>query len=175
MEKQKTDESLNAEAKAATGPETTVFRQKNLEKATAPEQLDGYLKVTGFGPWFVILAAACVLAAVFTWAFFGKIHTSINGAGYCQSREIVCYFAQNEIKDIPKGATVDVGSSQGTVTEIESDLYRAYDIPNEVLFLLPDSEWYSTARISCDMEDGLYSVAYHEEARSFASFMTQRD
>ena len=62
-----------------TDTETTVFREKNLKKASDPEQLDGYLKVTGMGPWFVILAAALVLAAIFVWVFFGKVHTIVNG------------------------------------------------------------------------------------------------
>ena len=48
-----------------------LFRSENLKKASEPEQLDGYLKVTGFGPWFVLLAAALVLGAIFIWAFFG--------------------------------------------------------------------------------------------------------
>jgi hypothetical protein len=89
-----------------TDTETTVFREKNLKKASDPEQLDGYLKVTGMGPWFVILAAALVLAAIFVWVFFGKVHTIVNGAGYCKDGMIRCYFAHG---------------TQGTVLCVDKD------------------------------------------------------
>ena len=158
-----------------TDTETTVFREKNLKKAADPEQLDGYLKVTGFGPWFVILAAALVLAAIFVWAFFGRVQTVISGAGYCKNGMICCYFAQNEIGEITEGATVDIQGSVGTVTDVESSLYRSVDIPDDVLFLLPDSRWYSTAQISCTLEDGLYAVVYPGKKTAPASFLTQGD
>ena len=71
--------------------EKTLFREKNLKNATDPEQLNSYLKVTGFSAWFVVIAAALVLAAIFIWAFFGKIQTSIQGAGYCTNGIVMCY------------------------------------------------------------------------------------
>lgn len=171
----KTETRWNDRDDAMTDTETTVFREKTLKKASDPEQLDGYLKVTGFGPWFVILAAALVLAAIFIWVFFGKIQTAVTGAGYCENGTIRCYFAQNAIGEIPEGSTVDIQGSPGTVTEIESSLYRAVDIPDDVLFLLPDARWYSTAQIRCDLEDGLYSVVYPGTAIAPASFLTQGD
>ena len=155
-----------------TDTETTVFREKNLKKASDPEQLDGYLKVTDMGPWFVILAAALVLAAIFVWVFFGKVHTIVNGAGYCKDGMIRCYFAQNEISEITEGMTVDVQGASGTVTEVETSLFRAVDIPDDVLFLLPDARWYSTARIRCDLDDGLYAVTCPGKATAPASFLT---
>ena len=86
----KTETRWNDRDDAMTDTETTVFREKTLKKASDPEQLDGYLKVTGFGPWFVILAAALVLAAIFVWAFFGRVQTVISGAGYCKNGMICC-------------------------------------------------------------------------------------
>ena len=150
----------------------TVFREKNLKKASGPEQLDGYLKVTGMGPWFVILAAALVLAAIFVWMFFGKVHTVVNGAGYCQNGVIRCYFAQNEIGEIKEGMTVDIQGASGTVTDVESSLFRAAEIPDDVLFLLPDARWYSTALIRCELDDGLYAVLYPGKATAPAAFLT---
>ena len=143
----------------------SVFREKNLKKATGPEQLNRYLKVTGFGPWFVVITAALLLAALFIWAFFGTIVTVVEGAGYCRDGVITCYFSREEIGSIPLGAEVDISGNKGIVTDLGEDLYRSDDIPNDVLYLLPvsGSSWYSTDKISCDLEDGLYAVKYYRE------------
>jgi hypothetical protein len=155
--------------------ETTLFREKNLKKAVEPEQLDGYLKVTGFGPWFVVLAAALVLAAIFVWAFLGKIQPIITGAGYCESGTLICYVAQSEIGEITKETTVDIEGSPGRVTGIDLSLYASSEIPNDVLFLLPEARWYSTVKLSCELEDGLYTVSFRQKAITPASFMTRGD
>lgn len=151
-----------------------MFREKNLKAAADPERLDGYLKVTGFGAWVVVLTAAVVLAALFIWVFFGKVSTEIEGAGYCEGGSITCYFALDDIDKIPKGSSVAIGSpnadnAQGTVTEVGSTLYKEYDIPNEVLFLLPDSDRYGTVQVDCDTADGLYSVTYLEESSALGA------
>ena len=153
--------------------ETTVFREKNLKKAAGPEQLDGYIKVTGFGPWFVVLAAALILAAVFVWAFFGKIQPVITGAGCCENGTLRCYVAQNEIAEITDETAVDIEGSPGSVTGIDMSLYNSSEISNDILFLLPDSRWYSTVKISCELEDGLYTVKFTQKAIAPASFMTR--
>ena len=152
----------------------SVFREKNLKAAADPEQLDGYLKVSGFGAWVVVLAAAVVLAALFIWVLFGKVSTEYKGAGYCENGCITCYFALDDAEKLSKGSPVDIESPnaedmQGTVSEIESSLYKEYDIPNEILFLLPDSDWYGTVKVSCDAEDGRYSVTYREESTALGS------
>jgi len=153
----------------------TIFREKNLKKATDPDALNGYLKVTGFSAWFVIIAAALILAAVFLWALYGKITPVVWGAGYCTDGTMKCYFEQSRMQELHEGAKVDVGGTEGTIEELQSDLYMENDIPYDVLFLLPDSDekWYSTAIISCNTEDGLYKVKYQETEIRPISFLTQ--
>lgn len=152
--------------------EKSIFREENLKKAVDPEQLNACLKVTGVAPWMVLLAAGLVLAAVFVWFFFGKLKNVAEGAGYCRDGVITCYFRQKEIGEFTVGDPVDVEGTEGTVTEIDTGLIRKNDLPNEVMFLVPDSEWYSTVLISCGVADGLYSVRYHEADTAPASFLT---
>lgn len=152
---------------------SSIFREKNLKKAAEPDQLDGYLKVTGFGPWFVLLAAGLVLAAIFIWAFFGRMHMVIQGAGYCENGTLVCYVAQKEINGITEDTVAEIDGTEVTITGIDLSLYTASEIPNDVLFLLPDVKWYSTVKLSCPLEDGLYPVTFLQEAVAPASFMTK--
>ena len=153
--------------------ENSLFREKNLKRATDPEQLDGYLKVTGYGPWLVLLVAALVLAGVFVWAFFGKVQTVVNGGGYCEDGTITCYFARSEIDEIPLGAEVDIEGVQVKVIEIDRNLYSGNELPQHVIDLVPQEKWYRQTLIDCDLDDGLYAVKYVEEETSPASFLTQ--
>ena len=158
-----------------TEEQKTIFSENKLKKAADPDALNGYLKVTGFSSWSVVIAAALILAAVFVWAFFGKVTPVIRGAGYCNDRMIKCYFEQSRMQDLSIGAKVDVEGTEGTIEKIETNLYMKYDIPYEVLYLLPDSNetWYSTAMISCDVTDGLYRVKYQEDEILPISFLTE--
>ena len=153
----------------------TVFREKNLQKAAGPEKLDGYLKVTGFGPWFVLLAAALVLAAIFSWVFFGKIQTTNTGAGYCENGVLLCYVAQSELGEITDETVVMIDEVQGKVTGIDTSLHSASEIPNELLYLLPDERWYSTVEIECPLEDGIYTVTFYQRELSPSSFLKRSD
>lgn len=155
--------------------ENTIFREKNLKKATDPEALNGYLKVTSFRAWFIVVAAGLVLAAIFVWSFFGKVIPVIQGAGYCINGSITCYFNQKHMDELVKGAKVDIEGNEGTITQIEKDLFMARDVPYEVLYLLPDdgAVWYSIANIKCDLVDGLYTVKYKEDEIRPFSFLTQ--
>ena len=85
----------------------TVFREKNLKKAQDPEQLGSYLKLTGAREWFVIVAAALVLAAVFIWFFFGKITTVSFGAGINSDGVLLCYFSREDTEELKAGAELD--------------------------------------------------------------------
>lgn len=149
-----------------------IFREQSLKKAAEPEQLDGYLRVTGFGPWFVLLAAALVLAAIFVWAFFGKLQSVVTGAGYCENGKLLCYVVQKDAARITEETTVDIEGVPGTVTDVNLDLYDHRQVPNDVRFLLPESRWYSTVELSCPLEDGLYTVNFYQKAVAPASFMT---
>ena len=153
----------------------TIFREKNLKKAAGPEQLDGYLKVTGFGPWVVLLAAALVLAAIFAWAFFGKIQTTVTGAGYCENGVLRCYVAQSAVGEITGETAVMIEGTRGEVTGIDAGLHSASELANDLLFLLPEERWYCTVQISCPLEDGLYTATFYEREITPSSFMTRGD
>ena len=159
--------------KTQSGMSESVFREKNLKRAAGPEQLDECLKVTGFGAWFVILSAALVLFALFIWIFCARITDAIQGAGYCRDGVITCYFPQRDINEIEVGERLEVGGTVCRITEVNSDLYLDYDIPNEVLFLLPEEKWYCTVVASAKLPDGLYSAQFIRDPITPASFLTK--
>ena len=155
--------------------EKTLFREKNLKKAAGKEQLDGYLKVTGFGPWFVLLAAALILAAIFAWAFFGKLQSTVTGAGYAEKGVLRCYVAQSELDEITEETTVMIEDTRGAVTNIDASLHSASELSNDLLFLLPEARWYCMVQIDCPLEDGLYTVTFYQREVTPAAFLMRGD
>ena len=151
----------------------TLFREKNLKEAAAPEQLDTYLKVTGFSAWLAVAAAGLVLAAVFLWIFTARITNVVNGAGYCKDSVLTCYFPQAEITEISVGDSLDVNGTSCRIEHVNSDLFLSSDIPNEVLFLLPEARWYCTVDAAADLPDGLYSAEYEMAPITPASYLTK--
>lgn len=140
--------------------EKELFRDKNLKKASEPERLDVYLKVTGCAPWLVTVAASLMLAVIIVWFFFGGFTTVISGAGFSENGLISCYFALSDMDNISTGSVVDVEDEEGRVVMISSKTYQSSDVPEEVLDLLPRSDRYGMAQIKCELNDGLHVVRF---------------
>ncbi len=60
----------------AESEQNTVFRQETLDRISSPEQLNGYLRVTGPGIWAVLAAVILLLAAVLVWSAVGTLETT---------------------------------------------------------------------------------------------------
>ena len=155
--------------------QNTVFREKNLKKAQDPEQLNSYLKLTGYKAWFVIAAAALVIAAIFVWFLLAKITTVFSGAGTNTGGIMICYFSREDTEDLEPGALIEAEGTVCVVKNVDTELYTAQDIPNEVLYYLPESNWYT--RVEADgaaLEDGLYRVSFTHTSDASAYVLKDR-
>ena len=56
--------------------QSTIFRQKTIERISSPEQLTDYLRVTNPGIWAVLVAVILLLAGIFAWAAVGTLETN---------------------------------------------------------------------------------------------------
>ena len=139
----------------------TVFREESLKRAQDPEQLSSYLKLTGYREWVVVVAAALMLAAVFVWFFCGKIRTTVSGAGYNTDGVFLCYFSREDTEGLAPGAELNVSGTVFTVTDVDKTLFTASDIPNEILYYLPETRWYTRVEaVGDELADGLYQVSF---------------
>ena len=57
--------------------EEKIFRDKSMERVSAPEQLDDYIRVPSPGMWMVMGAVVLLLAGVCVWGIFGRLDTVI--------------------------------------------------------------------------------------------------
>lgn len=52
---------------------TTIFRQKSIDRISSPEQLHDYIKVSSPSSWVILIAIIVLLIGVLVWGIFGSI------------------------------------------------------------------------------------------------------
>ncbi|MBQ3627254.1 MAG: hypothetical protein II948_10990 [Synergistaceae bacterium] len=69
----------------------TIFRQKNLDRLAAPDDLNEYLKVVTLSDWAVLLAVCLVLIGLFIWCLVGNLERRIESEA--RVKDGVAYFS----------------------------------------------------------------------------------
>lgn len=94
--------------------DNSLFRKKNLERISSPEQLNDYIKVSSPSVWLIISAMIIIAAAFSIWAFNGNITSEVSGTGVFQGssqdniNSVVCYVDANYAPRISEGMTVRI-------------------------------------------------------------------
>ena len=89
-----------------------LFRKKNLDRISSPEQLNDYIKVSNPSVWLIISALIIMVAACSIWAFSGNITSEVQGTGVFQGGSsgsvdtVVCYVDANKAQKISEGMEV---------------------------------------------------------------------
>ncbi|MBQ9333858.1 MAG: hypothetical protein IJS12_05940 [Lachnospiraceae bacterium] len=53
-----------------------IFRQKNLDKMSAPDQLNDYIRVTTPSVWLVLAALIILLIGMLCWSILGTVEVT---------------------------------------------------------------------------------------------------
>ena len=89
-----------------------LFRKKNLDRISSPEQLNDYIKVSNPSVWLIISALIIMVAAFAIWAFSGNITSEVQGTGVFQGGSsgavdtVVCYVDANKAQKVSEGMEV---------------------------------------------------------------------
>ena len=63
-----------------TGQAMSVFRQKNIDRVSSPEQLNDYIRVTTPSVWLVLAALVLLLIGMLAWSVLGTVEaTDVKG------------------------------------------------------------------------------------------------
>ena len=54
----------------------SLFRQKNLERISSPEQLNDYIRVTTPSVWLVLAALVVLLVGLLAWGALGTVEST---------------------------------------------------------------------------------------------------
>ena len=56
---------------------TSIFREKSIERISSPEKIDDYMKITSVSMWLILGFILLLLAAAVIWGFTGHIEDEI--------------------------------------------------------------------------------------------------
>jgi len=96
-----------------------IFRSQALERISAPEQLNDYLRVTNVGIWILLTISILLLAAFFAWASLGKLETK--AMARASVSEGTARITVMEYAEISAGMTVRMGEAEFHVSDVRKD------------------------------------------------------
>lgn len=85
-----------------------LFRKKSLDKISAPEQLDSYMKVVRPSVWMILIAILLLLAGGIIWSLMGTVDTVVSCYVLVNDNGTVIYVPEEEMTLVKTGMTVDV-------------------------------------------------------------------
>ncbi|MCR4721054.1 MAG: hypothetical protein K5655_04935 [Lachnospiraceae bacterium] len=55
----------------------SLFREKSIERASSPESLNDYIRVTTTPVWLVLVALLVLLAGIIVWGVIGRVDKTL--------------------------------------------------------------------------------------------------
>ena len=151
-----------------------LFRKKNMERVSSPEQLNDYIRVSDPGVWMLLAAIIILLVGVCVWGIFGHLDTKTETAGICKNGTIVCYVKEADMEGVKIGTLILIDGNEYTVKEISPDPVRLDGEKEAYLFHLGGltaDDWVYAVAADCPLADGTYAVSVITERVEPLSFV----
>lgn len=156
-----------------------LFREKNIERVTSPEQLNDYIRVTSPGVWLMLGAVLVFLVCACIWAAAGTLDITVETKGLADGKLLYCYLDEEDIQYVQEGMTVHTDAGEGSVKSI-SEIPDDYETMARRLggesmvhaLHIQDGEWRYLVEISREeASEGLTDVSIVTDQVSPISYM----
>ena len=131
------------------------YRQKSIERISAPEQLQDYMRVTNPGVWMVLAAVIVLLVGFFVVTIYGKLESTYSTFATITDGKAVL------VVDGEAADTVD----EGMIVRIKDEEAKLED----VYWITPDTV---EAIAQVKLPDGTYDAVIVTEVFSPIRFLT---
>ena len=152
-----------------------LFRQKSLDKVSSPEQMNGYIRVTGPGVWLVLGAVIALLAGLIVWAALGRLETTVTAAAVAgPDGGTVCYVAENDLPAVRAGQTVRIDGAAPALTGVASRpvvVDESFDAYTIYVGGLEAGQWVYPAALDGPLPEGIYKAEIVVDSVSPLSFL----
>ena len=100
----------------------SLFRKKNLDRVSSPEQLGDYLHVTSPSIWIVLTAVIVLLASLFLWSSVTAVESYAAGTAEVRGGVLTFHFDEaDQAENVEAGMNVQVGELLTPVASIGRD------------------------------------------------------
>ena len=100
----------------------SIFRKKNLERVSSPEQLGDLLHVTSPSVWIVLAAVIVLLASLFVWSSVAAVESSASGTAEVRGGVLTFRFDEaGRVEHVEAGMDILVGELVAPVASVGLD------------------------------------------------------
>ena len=154
--------------------QTSVFRQKSLDRVSSPEQLNEYIRVSNPGVWMILAAIVILLVGVCVWGVLGRMETTLPVSAVSGEGKTVLYVKETDIGQVEEGMRVQIGDQEYTVDSIAREpLVVGENISDYALHVgnLQRGEWVYVVTVNASLPEGVYSAKIVVESIAPMSFI----
>ena len=152
----------------------TIFRKKNMDRVSSPEQLNDYVRVSNPGVWLLLAAVIILLIGMCVWGIFGHLDTIISAAAVSENGKTICYIKAEDVSEVAAGMSVRIGGKEYTISDVSSEPVEITGSSDNAVLLsggFSSGEWAYTAAVSGFSSDGIYEAEIVVESVSPISFL----
>ena len=139
-----------------TDNKQNIYREKTLERISAPDQLTDHLKVTNPGIWVILTAVIILLVGVFVWSCVGDLETKSPSTIIVKDK--TARVATRDMKELTEG-----------------DELRLEDKNYDISSVTTDEFGRKIGIASVDLPDGVYDGIVIVEKTHPIEFLTRSD
>ena len=154
---------------------SNLFREKNLERISSPEQLNSYIRVSTPSVWLLLAAIVILLVGVCIWGVFGYIHTTIPVLAVAEGHTATAYVRETDVHKVADGTAVSMNGIEGHVLSVSSEpVYVKEDTFTEYMRhvgQLQPGDWVYKLALDLDCADGIYTAQIVIDSISPMSFV----
>lgn len=152
-----------------------LFRKKNVDKLSSPEQLNDYIKVSNPGVWMILGAIIVLLIGVCVWAIFGKLNTKLSVAMVVKDGRAVCYLGENDAPSVSAGMAVELDGTEYEIADVAKEPIAVSQEMGDYFFHISgfsQGEWVYQAELGeTELTDGVYQAEIIIDSVSPMSFV----
>lgn len=138
-----------------------IFREKSIQRVTAPEQLNDYIKVTSPSVWMLLAAVLLLLIGITVWGVFGQLETAVNAAGVSQGGKLLVFVPEADADKIQEGQRVIIDNQEAQFTMASAQPMPAsacLDAYGLHCLNMTGDEWVVPLEVDLDLPEGTYSA-----------------
>lgn len=153
---------------------SNLFRKKNLERISSPEQLNEYIRVSTPSVWMVLAAVIVLLVGVCVWGVFGHMNTTLTAAAVSREGVLTAYVRAADVEKVSVDAAVTVAGTECKVESISAEPVLVDDTFSEYMRQVGSlqlGEWVYALVLQADCPDGVYIAQIVVDSVSPMSFV----
>jgi len=135
-----------------------IFREKSIERVSAPEQLDQYITVTKPSLWILTVSLLLMLIGALVWATFGRLDSSSVVGCKIEAGTVTTYITEAEYKKVKNESYIEINGKKILISEVTGPTLAGEESDTFLLKStgIDSGEWYYTVICTSDLADGEY-------------------